>query len=82
MTRRGRDGVVDLFVEQLADAGCPPLVSIQEANPETVAELEASMGRFVTVSEPLLLVVMGIVIAVLLLALYMPVFELSSVVGG
>ncbi len=35
---------VDLFVQQLAAAGCPPLVSIQEANQETVAELEAAMG--------------------------------------
>jgi len=35
---------VDLFVGQLADAGCPPLVSIQEANPDTVTELEASLG--------------------------------------
>jgi endonuclease/exonuclease/phosphatase family metal-dependent hydrolase len=35
---------VDLFVEQLNDAGCPPLVSIQEANQETVTELETAMG--------------------------------------
>ena len=44
-------------------------------------EIETSLGRFVTVIEPLLLVIMGIVIAGLLLALYMPVFQLSSVVG-
>ena len=44
-------------------------------------EIETSLGRFVTVIEPLLLVVMGVVIAGLLLALYMPVFELSTVVG-
>ena len=44
-------------------------------------EIETSLGRFVTVIEPLLLVVMGVVIAALLLALYMPVFQLSSVVG-
>jgi type II secretory pathway component PulF len=37
------------------------------------------MERFVTLVEPLLLVIMGIVIAVLLLALYMPLFQLSSV---
>jgi type II secretory pathway component PulF len=29
-----------------------------------------------------LLVIMGVVIAVVVLALYMPLFELSSVVGG
>jgi type IV pilus assembly protein PilC len=45
-------------------------------------EIETSLGRFVTVIEPLLLVVMGLVIAVLLLALYLPVFELSSVAGS
>jgi type II secretory pathway component PulF len=31
--------------------------------------------------EPVLLVVMGVVIAMVVLALYMPLFELSSVVG-
>lgn len=45
-------------------------------------EIETSMSRFVTVIEPLLLVVMGLVIAVLLLALYLPVFQLSSVAGS
>jgi type IV pilus assembly protein PilC len=45
-------------------------------------EIETSLARFVTVIEPLLLVVMGLVIAVLLLALYLPVFQLSSVAGS
>ena len=36
------------------------------------------MSRFVTIIEPALLVVMGIVIAILVLALYMPLFELSN----
>jgi type IV pilus assembly protein PilC len=44
-------------------------------------EIETDLGRFVTLIEPLLLVIMGIVIAGLLLALYMPLFQLSSVVG-
>ena len=44
-------------------------------------EIETSLGRFITMIEPLLLVVMGIIVATLLLALYLPVFELSSVVG-
>jgi type II secretory pathway component PulF len=35
----------------------------------------------VTVIEPALLVVMGLVIAVLVLALYMPLFQLSNVVN-
>jgi type IV pilus assembly protein PilC len=42
-------------------------------------EISTSMERFVTLVEPLLLVIMGIVIAALLLALYMPLFQLSSV---
>ena len=37
------------------------------------------MDRFITLIEPLLLVIMGIVIAGVVLALYMPLFELSSV---
>ena len=43
-------------------------------------EIETTLGRFVTVIEPLLLIIMGIVIAGLLLALYMPLFQLTSVV--
>lgn len=45
-------------------------------------EIETAVGRFITVIEPALLVVMGLVIAVVVLALYMPLFELSSVAGG
>jgi type IV pilus assembly protein PilC len=42
-------------------------------------EISTSMERFVTLIEPALLVIMGIVIAGLLLALYMPLFQLGSV---
>jgi type IV pilus assembly protein PilC len=45
-------------------------------------EIETELGRFVSVVEPLLLIIMGIVIASLLLALYMPLFQLSSVIGS
>ena len=45
-------------------------------------EIATTMDRFVTLVEPTLLVVMGIVIAGLLLALYMPLFQLSSVLAG
>jgi type IV pilus assembly protein PilC len=45
-------------------------------------EIETDLGRFVTLVEPALLVIMGLVIAGLLLALYMPLFQLSSVVGA
>jgi type IV pilus assembly protein PilC len=44
-------------------------------------EIATYMERFVTLVEPVLLVVMGIVIAGLLLALYMPLFQLSSVLS-
>jgi type IV pilus assembly protein PilC len=44
-------------------------------------EIETNLGRFVTIIEPALLVIMGIVIAGLLLSLYMPLFQLSSALG-
>ena len=45
-------------------------------------EIETEVARFITLVEPLILVVMGVVIALVVLALYMPLFELSSVVGA
>lgn len=45
-------------------------------------DIETTLARFVTLVEPLMLVVMGLVIAVLLLALYLPVFQLSSTLGS
>jgi type IV pilus assembly protein PilC len=45
-------------------------------------EIETEVARFITLVEPVLLVVMGMVIAMVVLALYMPLFELSSVVGA
>ena len=45
-------------------------------------EIATTMDRFVTLVEPVLLVVMGVVIAGLLLALYMPLFQLSSVLAS
>jgi type IV pilus assembly protein PilC len=42
-------------------------------------EISMNLERFVTLVEPALLVFMGLVIAGLLLALYMPLFQLSSV---
>jgi len=44
-------------------------------------EIETDLDRFVTLVEPVLLVIMGLVIATLLLSLYMPLFQLSSVVS-
>lgn len=42
-------------------------------------EVDTTLARFITLVEPILLVTMGLVIAALLLALYMPLFQLSSV---
>jgi type IV pilus assembly protein PilC len=44
-------------------------------------EISTNMERFITLVEPTLLVIMGLVIAGLLLALYMPLFQLSSVLS-
>jgi len=44
-------------------------------------EISTNMERFVTLIEPALLVIMGLVIAGLLLALYTPLFQLSSVLA-
>ena len=45
-------------------------------------EIETDVARFVTIIEPALLIIMGLVIAVIVLALYLPLFELSSVIGA
>ena len=45
-------------------------------------EVETAVSRFITLIEPALLVMMGIVIAAIVLALYMPLFQLTSVIGN
>jgi type IV pilus assembly protein PilC len=45
-------------------------------------EIATNMERFVALVEPVLLVAMGLIIAGLLLALYLPLFQLSSVLSG
>ena len=44
-------------------------------------EIETNLARFVTIVEPALLIIMGIVIAGLLLSLYMPLFQISNALG-
>lgn len=44
-------------------------------------EIETRLGRFVAIIEPVLLVVMGLVIAALLIALYMPLLQLGTVLS-
>jgi type IV pilus assembly protein PilC len=45
-------------------------------------DIETEVGRFVTIIEPALLIVMGIVISAIVLALYLPLFELTAVIGS
>jgi type IV pilus assembly protein PilC len=45
-------------------------------------EIATNLERFITLVEPVLLVIIGIVLAGVLLALYMPLFQLSSVITG
>ena len=44
-------------------------------------DIDTEVARFITLIEPVILVIMGVVIAAVVLALYMPLFELSSVVS-
>ena len=41
-------------------------------------EIDTNLGRFITLIEPILLIVMGLVIAGLLLSLYMPLFNIAA----
>jgi type IV pilus assembly protein PilC len=45
-------------------------------------EIDTEVARFVTLIEPAMLVFMGLVIAGIVLALYLPLFELTSVMGN
>jgi type IV pilus assembly protein PilC len=45
-------------------------------------EIDTDVGRFVTDIEPALLIIMGVVISAIVLALYLPLFELTSVMGS
>ena len=44
-------------------------------------DIDTEVARFITLIEPVILVIMGVVIAAVVLALYMPLFELSTVVS-
>jgi type IV pilus assembly protein PilC len=45
-------------------------------------EIETDVERFLRLIEPVLLVIMGLVIAAVVLALYMPLFQLGSLASG
>jgi type IV pilus assembly protein PilC len=96
VTRRVREG--ESFSSSLLARGVFPDVAVKmvEVGESTGAlqemlnslaefydeEIETEVARFITLIEPVILVVMGAVIALVVLALYMPLFELSSVVGA
>lgn len=44
-------------------------------------EIDTEVARFVTVIEPALLIIMGIVIAAIVLSLYLPIFNLTEVIS-
>ena len=93
VSHRVREG--ESFAAALEERGSFPEVAVKMAEVgestgalqdmlNTVADfydedISAAMERFLTLVEPALLVMMGAVIAGLLLALYMPLFQLSSV---
>ena len=93
VSARVREG--ESFAAALEERGSFPEVAVKMAEVgestgalqdmlNTVADfydedISAAMERFLTLVEPALLVMMGAVIAGLLLALYMPLFQLSSV---
>lgn len=93
VSARVREG--ESFAAALEERGSFPQVAVKMAEVgestgalqdmlNTVADfydedISAAMERFLTLVEPALLVMMGGVIAGLLLALYMPLFQLSSV---
>ena len=43
-------------------------------------EIETTLGRFMTLIEPLLLIILGVVIAGMLFALYMPLLQLGAII--
>jgi type IV pilus assembly protein PilC len=45
-------------------------------------EIDTEVARFVTLIEPAMLVFMGVVIAGIVLALYLPLFQLTTVIGN
>ena len=91
-----KTGLVD-FAKALSERGVFPSVALKmvEVGESTGAlqemltsvadffdeEIDTQLGRFITIIEPALLVIMGIVIAALLLALYMPLLQLGSVLA-
>ena len=93
--QRVREG--EALAGALADRGVFPSVAIKmvEVGESTGAlremlasvadffdeEIDTQLGRFITIIEPALLVIMGVVIAALLIALYMPLLQLGSVLS-
>jgi len=95
MTTQVREG--QSLAQSMADRGVFPDVALKmvEVGEATGAlqdmlnavadffdeEIETTLARFTRLIEPVMLIVMAIIIACILLALYLPVFQLSSAVG-
>ena len=45
-------------------------------------EVEAAVKALTSMIEPLLMIVLGVIIAVLVVAMYLPIFSLGDAVGG
>jgi len=78
-----KTGVMQPLVVEMVKVGestgalADMLENVSEYFDEDVSE---DLQRFLTILEPLLLVTMGVVIATMLLAMYMPIFDLQSVI--
>ena len=76
-----RPSIVVRLTDDNGVQGWGQSVPIETWTYETVESVETTLGRFTRLIEPLMLVIMAVVIALILLALYMPVFQLSSAVS-
>ena len=43
--------------------------------------MDETLTRVVSLFEPVLLVVMGVIVAFILLSMYLPIFKMASVIG-
>ena len=55
-------------------------LSMQRERAFSDLELDDNLNKVVAILEPALLVVMGVIIAVMLLAMYMPIFEMQGAI--
>lgn len=46
-----------------------------------LGQLDVSVGRFVNILEPILMVFIGFVIGLVVIAVYLPIFSMTQVIG-